>query len=245
MVDVYAKLFQAKQKKIFYQEKLRLDVKLILSNINQKTKLLILANPNSPTGTAIDEGDLLKILKKANINKSFVLVDECYYGFYNKTLIKKINNFNNLIISRSLSKAYGLAGCRIGYLASNKELIKKLFKYKPMHEISFFSAYAGEYFLKNKKIVSEYIKNVKVGLKYFQDFLKKNKIKYFETKTNFVLVDFKNKTNFQKMMKIAKKSKILIHGEPNLPGCENYIKFTLGPKFYMKIIERLMTKCIR
>ena len=69
---------------------------------------------------------------------SFVLIDECYFGFYNKTYIREIYKFRNLIISRSLSKAFGLAGCRIGYLASNSKTKKKLSKFRPMHEISYF-----------------------------------------------------------------------------------------------------------
>lgn len=242
MVDVYAKLFDAKQKKIQYEKDLKLDVNLILSKINKKTKLVILANPNSPTGTVIEEKDLKKIFIKSKKNNSFVLIDECYYGFYNKTYIHDIFTFNNLIVTRSLSKAFGLAGCRIGYLVSNKKMIKRLFKFKPMHEISYFSSYVAESFLKNNRIVDEYIKDTKNGSNHFKKFLKKKNIKYYVSYANFILVDFKNNKNFKKMLNIAKKNKILIHGEPNLPGCEYYIKFTIGPKAYMKVIENLITK---
>ena len=111
MVDVYAKIFRANQKKIYYKEQLNLDISKILKNINKKTKLIILANPNSPTGTIIEQKNLLNITKKASSMNAFVLIDECYYGFYKETFAKKIHKFKNLIISRSLSKAYGLAGC--------------------------------------------------------------------------------------------------------------------------------------
>ena len=244
MVDVYAKLFEAKQKKIFYKEELKLDVNLILSSINSKTKLIIIANPNSPTGTIISGKDLKKIFKKADRMNSFVLIDECYFGFYNKTYIQEIYKFKNLIISRSLSKAFGLAGCRIGYLASNSRTIKKLSKFRPMHEISYFSAYVAEFFLKNDKIVSDYIKDAKDGSQHFKKFLKKNNLNYHLSHANFILVDFNNNKNFKKIISIAKKNKVLIHGEPNLPGCKNFVKFTIGPKAYMKIIERLIAKCI-
>ena len=244
MVDVYAKLFEAKQKKIFYKKDLKLEVQSILYNIRKKTKLVIIANPNSPTGTVINEKDLKKIFQKAKKMNSFVLIDECYYGFYNKTYIKETFKYNNLIVSRSLSKAFGLAGCRIGYLVSNKKIIDRLFKFKPMHEISYFSAYVAEFFYKNKKIIIDYIRDTKKGLKYFENFLKNNNINYFKSYANFILVDFKNSKNFNKMMSVAKKKKILIHGEPNLPGCKNFIKFTLGPKAYMKVIERLIARCL-
>jgi len=245
MVDVYARLFGATQKKVFFKNKLNLETDKIITNINPKTKLIILANPNSPTGTVISEENLVKILKKASKLNTFVLIDECYYGFYKKTFINKIHKFNNLIVSRSLSKAYGLAGCRIGYLASNKDIIKKLYKFKPMHEISSFSAYVAGIFLKNKKIVLDYIKSVQEGLIYFKKFLDKKNISYYKSYANFILVDFKNRKKFIKILKEAKKSKILIHGESDLIGCENCVIFTLGPKTYMKIIEKLILKCLR
>ena len=244
MVDVYAKIFRANQKKIYYKEQLNLDISKILKNINRKTKLIILANPNSPTGTIIEQKNLLNIIKKASSMNAFVLIDECYYGFYKETFAKKIHKFKNLIISRSLSKAYGLAGCRIGYLISNKNLIKRFIKLKSMHEISYFSAYTAESFFKNRKVVNDYIFEVKNGLIYFKNFLNKHQLYYFNTYANFILVDFKNQKIFKKMLKEAKKMKILIHGEPNLPGCRNFIKFTLGPINYMKIIEKLILKCI-
>ena len=173
MVDVYAQLFQAKQKKIKFKENLNLNENEILNNLNKKIKLLIIANPNSPTGTIIKRDTMIKILKKSKKTNTFVLIDECYFGFCKETYINKIKSFNNLIISRSFSKAFGMAGCRVGLLAGNKLIINKLSKFRPMHEITYFSAYIGEFFLKNKHLISNYIKEVKNGLSYFKNFLKK------------------------------------------------------------------------
>ena len=73
-----------------------------------------------------------------------------------------------------------------------------LSKFKPMHEISYLSAYVGEYFLKNKGIIDKYIRNVKDGTRYFENFLKQKNINFFGSEANFILVDFKNKKNFKK-----------------------------------------------
>jgi len=244
MTNVYANLFQAKEKKIFFENKLFLDSNKIISAINKKTKLVIFANPNSPTGTIISEKKIFEILRKAKRYNTIVLIDECYYGFYEKTFIKCIKNFNNLIISRSFSKALGMAGSRIGVLISNKSLIEKLAKFRPMHEISHFSAYVLDLLLKNQKVFKTYLLDTNKGKKYFENFLKKNKLSFYKSYANFILVDFKSKKLMHKILKEAAKKNILIHGEPFIPGCENYIKFTTGPKEYMKIIEKLLKKFI-
>ena len=134
MVDIYSKLFQAKQKKINFDKNLNLDQKKLFKSINEKTNLVILANPNSPTGTIIDEKILLKVIKLCKKFNSFLLIDECYFGYYSKTVIKHVRSYDNLIISRSLSKI-GLAGCRIGYLIASKKTAKMLYKFRPFYEI--------------------------------------------------------------------------------------------------------------
>ena len=92
--------------------------------------------------------------------------------FRKETYINKIKSFNNLIISRSFSKAFGMAGCRVGLLAGNKLIINKLSKFRPMHEITYFRL-LKVVFLKNKHLISNYIKEVQNGLSYFKNFLKK------------------------------------------------------------------------
>ena len=240
MTNVYCELFQAKEKRIFFQKNLNLDLNNFITSINKKTKLIIFANPNSPTGTIIPEQTINEILKKAIKCDAFVLIDECYYGFYKKTMIGKIKKYNNLIISRSFSKAIGMAGCRVGALISNKSLIEKLSKFRPMHEISNFSAFIAELLLDNKNIYKSYLKDTSKGKKYFEKFLKRKNLKFIKSYANFILVDFESKKNMNKILKAAKTKKILIHGEPFIPGCKNYIKFTTGPKHYMKILEKLI-----
>ncbi len=242
MTNVYCKIFQAKEERVLFKENLNLDIDNLISKINKKTKLIIFANPNSPTGTIIPERKIKVILDKAKECDAFVLIDECYFGFYKKTSIKKIHKYKNLMISRSFSKVIGMAGCRVGAIISNKYLIAKLKKFIPMHEISHFSAFIAELLLDNKKIYMNYLEDTNFGKKYFEKFLKKKKLEFFRSYANFILVNFKSKKNMNKILNAAKKKKILIHGEPFIPGCENYVKFTTGPIYYMKIIQKLINE---
>ena len=81
MVDIYAKLYRAKQIKIKYDSKLNLDFKKLLNSINRKIALVIIANPNSPTGTLLGKDEIVKVLKKALKKNTIVLIDEAYFGF--------------------------------------------------------------------------------------------------------------------------------------------------------------------
>ena len=132
---------------------LNLD-KLIKKIRLEKPKLLCIANPNSPTGTIIGRVKLIKLIKVCYKLKCNILIDEAYYGFCKETSKNLVKKFNNIFIVRSLSKAWGLAGLRLGYIISNKKNIEILNKIRPMYEINTF----GSEFLKlllDKKYLSQ------------------------------------------------------------------------------------------
>ena len=241
MVDVYSKLFQANQKKINYDKDLNLDHTKLLKNINKKTNLVVLANPNSPTGTIIDQKKLLKIIKLCKRFNSYILIDECYFGYYSKTTIKYVRRFDNLIVSRSLSKI-GLAGCRIGYLVASKKTAMMLYKFRPFYEISSFSCLVFKQFLKDKKILKNYIKETKVGKNFLIKNLKRLKIDFFPTNTNFILVKLSSKKIKEKIIKLFAKKNILVMGEGKLPKGDKILRITLGPKNYMKKVINVFNK---
>jgi len=235
MVDVYAKLFRARQIKINYDKNLNINVDDICMKIKKKTKLVIIANPNSPTGTVMHEKDIKKILNQAKRNNSYVLIDECYYGYYKKTFIRFLKKYNNLIISRSFSKI-GLAGCRIGYLVASKEIAELLYKYRPFYEITSFSSYVLDEVLSSNSIIQKYIKETLAGKNFLMKKLNSLKIKYFNTNTNFILIKFRSKIIRDKIQKFLVSKNFLVLGESKLIEGEKILRITLGPKKYMKML---------
>jgi len=233
MVDVYSKLFQAKQIKINYDKNLVLDKTKLFKSINNKTNLVILANPNSPTGTIIGEKLILKIIKLCKKYNSYVLIDECYFGYYSKSMINHIKNYNNLIVSRSFSKI-GLAGCRIGYLVASKKTSKMLYKFRPFYELTSFSCLVLKQILKDVKIFKNYIRETLAGKLFLMKNLKKLKFQFFLTNTNFILIKLKSEVIKKKLIKIFAKENILVLGESKLPEGHKILRITLGPKQYMK-----------
>ncbi len=232
MVEVYAKLNNLKKKGIGYDRNLKLKIHDLFKHINNKVALIILANPNSPTGTIINKERIHEIIRKAQKFNIPVIIDEAYYGFYDYSLIKEINRFKNLIILRTFSKSFGLAGLRAGYLISNETIIKELFKFKPMYEINSVACKVLEIFLKHKNLEKLFIKEVMDGKNYFQKELHKLNLEYLDTNANFIHVNLRNKKKI--IEKKLKDKKILVRKGPGVRGFESFLRFTLGPKKEMK-----------
>ena len=164
MIDVYSKLYNIKQIKIGYKKDFTLDTSKLLKSINRNISLVIIANPNSPTGTILEKKILITLIKKLNSLNIPILLDEAYFGFYKNTYIKYVKKYKNLIVVRTFSKVYGLAGIRMGYLVANTVIAQNLYKFKPMYEISSIGCLMLELILKNKKILNDHIKEIKIIL---------------------------------------------------------------------------------
>jgi len=158
MVDIYAQLYGVQQKKIGYNVDLSLQQECLLDSISSATALIVLANPNSPTGTLISEKDLRIIINKAQQSGSIVLVDEAYYGFCKYTALPLLKEYDNLVIARTFSKSFGLAGCRVGYLIAQTKMAQQLYRLKPMYEVNAFGVLAAMTMLENPEIVDAYIR---------------------------------------------------------------------------------------
>ena len=240
MVEVYSKLYNLKNIQINYDKNLKLNLKKLILNIKKNISLIIIANPNSPTGTIINPKKLEKIIEKSNRLKVPVVIDEAYYGFYKFSYIKHIKKYSNLIITRTFSKVFGLAGLRAGFLVANPSVAKNLYKYKPMYEINSLSCLAIEFLLKNPKIITKHLKEVSQGKKFLIKELKRMNYDFIDTYGNFFHINFgKNRNNFEK---ILRKNKILVRKGPGVKGFEGYLRLSLGSKHHMKKILQLIKK---
>ena len=240
MIDVYSKLYNLKQIKINYKRDLTLDTPKLLKSLNKNISLVIIANPNSPTGTIIEKKILINLIKKMNSLNVPILLDEAYFGFYNNTYIKYVKKYKNLIIARTFSKSFGLAGIRMGYLVANTNVAKNLYKYKPMYEINSIGCLILEIILKNKKILNDHINQIKLGKKYFIQELNKMKIEHLKTYGNFIHINLGKKiNNFESLLK---KNGILVRKGPGVTGYENFQRITLGSKEQMQKLVVILKK---
>ena len=227
MVDIYSKIAGAKKININYDKKLNLNINYLIKSINRSISLIVIANPNSPTGTLISKFDLEKIIKKANIYNVPVLVDEAYYGFCNVTVLPLLKKYQNLIISRTFSKAYGLAGLRVGYIIAKPKTAQLLFNLKPMYEVNAIGVLACIMMLENSKIHKHYISETKEGLKILIKFLIDNKISFIKTQANFIYINMGKRIDY--FYNQLLKAGILSKKGMGVKGYNNYLRITLGP----------------
>ena len=232
MYYVYARIFNAKLIEIHYDNNLSLNMENFLDSINSRTKLIAIANPNSPTGTVLFWENLQKIVTKASSVGAAVLIDEAYYPFYEKSVIEKTCEADNLIVTRSFSKAAGVAGMRVGVLVSNREIAKLIFSVKPMYEITTISSMLAEYILDNYGRLFEYAEQVREGKEFLSDYFKTRGYDVLSGNANFLHVNFGNRKS--EIVDHLGKRKVLFKAYFEHKSLMQYSRFTVGPVHYMK-----------
>jgi len=188
MFDVFSYVQKANIKYIEFDDNLTLTLNAVINSITDKTKLFVLANPNNPTGTAFNLEDLEKIAKHTKNTDTIFLLDEAYFHFYNINSVSLVQKYDNVIITRTFSKAFGIAGARVGYAISNESNIELLRKLKPIDEINQLSYILAKKVLDNAELILN--KNVEQVDKWKNIFrtTKLKDVEYIDTEGNFVLL---------------------------------------------------------
>ncbi len=236
MFRQYAEAAGARIRRINYNKDLSFPANAVLGAINRKTKMIVLCNPNNPTGAAISRKTIERILKKAK--DAVVFVDEAYYEFSGATCIGLLRKYENLVISRTLSKAFGLAGLRVGYAISNAANIKLLRRVSSPYPISSLSAEIAVTALQKSKYMKRYVKEIKKSKILFEAELKKRRIKYFPSEGNFVLAYFGE--NCKRICVQLRKRGILIRNRSKDKMLDGCARITIGTQKQMKILLKAL-----
>lgn len=232
----YAQFSGAKIVKILYSPDFSFPAKEILKKISNKTKIIVICNPNSPTGTLVSLPNIKKIAKKAK--NSVILVDEAYFEFSGISAISLLKKFPNIIILRTLSKAFGLAGLRLGYMIANKEIAQQITKAKSPYSVNLIAVKSAFLALDDLDYVKKYIREINKNKKLLEKFLEKRKIQYYESSANFIPVNFGQSKNFVKN-KLFEKG-ILVRDVSSNPLLENCLRITIGAKKQMEILMKAL-----
>ena len=225
MYDVIAKTNGVENVEIPLKNDFSIDKNQILKLSSKTTKVLFLCSPNNPTGNSFDINDLVGLIKSFN---GVVVVDEAYIDFSSKkSLISLINENNNLIITQTMSKAYGMAGIRFGMGFSNEKIINYLNKIKPPYNINV---------LTERKVLEQLnkIDQIKIGIELV---LEEKKLlvaclerlefveKIYESDSNFILVRVDNAD--LRYNQLSEKG-IIVRNRSNQYLCQNCLRITIG-----------------
>lgn len=171
---------------LYRENDLSFPLEEVLAAINNQVKLIVLCNPNNPTGTAISVDNIEKIAKKAK--KAIIYVDEAYFEFSKISAITLIKKYPNIIITRTFSKAFGLASLRIGYIIARKEYIAEMLKVRGPYDVNTVAYQAASVVLINRKIMENYVNEVMNKAKpLVEKFFFEKGVTYYSSTANFIL----------------------------------------------------------
>lgn len=236
MYKVLADINNIEVKEVILNNDFSLNTNKIISVVDENTKLLILCSPNNPTGNSIKKSDLELLLSKLNC---IVLVDEAYIDFSDKeSAIDLIDKYPNLIICQTLSKAWGMAGIRVGMAFTSTKIAEILNKVKPPYNINTLSQQKAFEGLRNKSLYFDILNMILTQKKLLIRKLKEfnNVEEVYPSDANFLLVKF---TNSKSVLKKLQKNGIIVRDRSKQVLCENCLRITVGTE---KENNKLITK---
>ncbi len=227
---IYSIMFGAKVR-YAKEENFKPSVQSILDQVSRKTKIVFLANPNNPTGTYLDKFQILKLRKKLR-SDILLVIDDAYYEYINdpnySSGIQLFSKSKNVLVTRTFSKIYGLAGLRIGWGYGSKEIIKKLYEIKPPFNVSRPALFAATQAVQDSKWLNKAINHNNFWAEKIYETLEEIGIATNKTNVNFFLLnfDFVNYSANQVFNKLA-NSGILVR-QMDVYNIKNSLRVTIG-----------------
>ena len=189
MFNVYAEMFGCHVRKLEFDERLAISLEDILGSLREDVSLLYLANPNQPTGTFINSSDIEVIVEHAREYDVFVLIDEAYIEFSGEGgSLRMIERYSNLGVLRTFSKAWGLAGLRLGYLVGDAELLSQFAKTRTLLDINCFAIEIAKILLSEDKIMRSHVADVLEAKAVIARLFEGRGVEVINTHTNFTFV---------------------------------------------------------
>jgi len=225
MYEVLANINAVAVKKVLLTETFEPKVKTILAAASAQSKILFLCSPNNPSGNSFSVDAVEQLLEEF---KGIVVIDEAYIDFSEqKSWLDKIEKYPNLIITQTLSKAYGLAGIRMGLCFASAEITRILNSIKPPYNINTLTQEKAKERLLNTKVVSEEIKSIKNNRKAMILALQTIAFieKIYPTDCNFVLIKVDNAS--KRYNELIQKG-VVVRNRTNEPLCHNCLRLTVG-----------------
>ena len=196
----------------------------LLAQVTTGTRLIAIANPNNPTGGVVDPGDLVEIARQ--VPQAAILIDEAYFEFYGKTALPQWRELPNIFVARTFSKAYGMAGLRIGVLAGNAAHMPMVRRVASPYNVNGVALACLPTALEDENYVREYVAQVRQGRDELGREFANWEIPYWPSQANFVLASFGQlKDPFVRAMRARG---ILVRDRSRDRGCTNCVRITLG-----------------
>jgi histidinol-phosphate aminotransferase len=219
------------------------DLNEMLKRIDRQTRIVWVCSPNNPTGTHIKKQDLLSFIEQVP-KTTLIVLDEAYYEYvvaddFLET-VPLLDHYPNVMILRTFSKVYGLASLRIGYGIGNAEFIQKIEPVREPFNTSRFAQAAAIAAISDQEFVKDCRERNKEGLQQFVEFCNEQKLSYYPTQGNFILIQFENLQGNEVFQYLLERGFIVRSG--NALGFPSCVRITIGkPEDNKEIISVLTT----
>jgi histidinol-phosphate aminotransferase len=224
MYEIYAAATGVRVIPVLAGEDFQFPTEDLQAQITPRTRLIAVANPNNPTGVVAPRADLLRLATAAP--DAALLVDEAYFEFSRETLMEQWREVPNLFVSRTFSKAYGLAGLRIGVLAGNVQQMKMVRRVSSPYNLNSVALACLPDALADGEYVRAYVADVLRGRERLERELAERGIKYWPSRANFVLMHFG--PSVPAFIAGMRERGILVRDRSSDPGCGGCVRITLG-----------------
>jgi len=182
MYKVFSRIYEANYVTVPNTYVMDMD-ELIRTAIYEKPKMIMICNPNNPTGYLISKCDIERLLKMYD---GLVVIDEAYIEFSEGSMLNRLDAYENLIILRTFSKAWGLAGARVGYMIASETIIGNILKVKAPYNLNTLSQQVALLALENKEKMMENVRRVIVEREILCEKMSALEIKTYRSSANFI-----------------------------------------------------------
>ena len=225
-----------------YDEKMGLAPERVIAAIHRKTRWVALANPNNPTGTLIPKSGIMKILEARP--EALTFIDEAYFDFSNTTVLPWIRKYPNLLVGRTFSKAFGLAGLRTGFLFGNARLMELLRRAHAVFAVNSMALAAGVEAIQHTEDIRRYAEMIIKNREAFSRTLARMGVSHLPSAANFILARMGARAPL--IAKRLRQAGILVRDWSHDSQLQKYLRITIGTKTQMRrlIVELERLECL-
>ena len=224
MYALYAEATGAIVRSIQADSTLQFPYKQVRDAIHPGTRLIMLASPNNPTGAVVDSDLLLELAAAAP--QAALLVDEAYYHFHGESILKQTSTVTNLIVARTFSKAYGLAGLRIGLLTGHPDAMRFIRKVSSPYNVNSIALECLPEALADEDYIHWYAEQIRRSRAFAEEALARLNVQYWPSHANFILMKIGGQ--HQALVQSMRRHGVLVRDRSADPGCDGCVRITLG-----------------
>jgi histidinol-phosphate aminotransferase len=240
MYEVYASATPARVVPVLAGDDLRFPFERLLAAITPRTKIIAIANPNSPTGSVATRAQILELARRAP--HAVLLVDEAYFHFYGETVLDLVDAVPNLIVARTFSKAYGLAGLRIGLLAGPVALMRWMRRVLSPYSVNSVALACLPAAVEDETYLNWYVGEVVAARAGFEAALDAAGVRRWPSRANFILVEIGPR--HKEFVRLMNAAGVLVRDRSADPGCEGRVRITIGTREQMDQAAGALNKAL-